>query len=237
MATIGFDAESYYGIEDYGNGWYRCYIEVANNENCSIFAASGDGSSSSHNNYTGDGSGVYLYGVQVEANVSYHTSYIPTYGTSASRAADSATLANVDTNGIITDTALSLVWEANITNDTTTNFNDMVIINISAGSNFRWETRANNDIRIQEGITLSGDAPNASIVGNVSNTKFGVTMTPTQIKTYTDGVLKQTFNGSYNIASFDQILIGMQNSGYETKQLLAFPSVLTESEMITLTTP
>ncbi len=62
-------------------------------------------------------------------------------------------------------------------------------------------------------------------------------MTPTQIKTYTDGVLKQTFNGSYNIASFDQILIGMQNSGYETKQLLAFPSVLTESEMITLTTP
>jgi len=70
------------GIIDYGNGWYRIYM---------VMEAVGGGSAAFiMRNWSGfDGSnGFYLWGAMLEEG-SYSTSYIPTYGTSTTRVADS----------------------------------------------------------------------------------------------------------------------------------------------------
>ena len=77
-------------IEDYGNGWYRCWVKAAptsNNARFLIIPILTD-IASRNPAFAGDGStGFYMYGVEREAG-SYPTSYIPTYGSSVTRPAD-----------------------------------------------------------------------------------------------------------------------------------------------------
>lgn len=83
------DSRAY--IENVGNGWYRCTL-VAKSVNAGanyVRIVIGDGSATGHTpSYTGNGTdGIYIYGAQLEAS-SFSTSYIRTYGNSATRAAD-----------------------------------------------------------------------------------------------------------------------------------------------------
>lgn len=95
-----------YDIEDYGNGWYRCYVvfnvDVGDLNGYSYVYLSNQDESF---NVT-SGTSVHLYGAQVEAG-SYPTSYIPNHsGGSVTRGADfmsqSANAANFnDSEGTI----------------------------------------------------------------------------------------------------------------------------------------
>ena len=80
-------------IEDYGNGWYRCYITftaASTSTYIQVLLAQDDETT----NYAGNGTdGIFLFGAQLE-EASYASSYIPTYGTSTSRSADSCSLTN-----------------------------------------------------------------------------------------------------------------------------------------------
>jgi len=68
-----------------GNGWYRCVLQSAQASTVSAFSVSGSGT----DNTTSTAGTVYLYGAQLEV-ASFHTSYIPTISSTATRAKDLA---------------------------------------------------------------------------------------------------------------------------------------------------
>jgi hypothetical protein len=82
------------GIQDVGNGWYRCHITTSLNATSSGggYAWISDGTLGRSSGVTGDGiKGIHAYGIQLEAG-SFPTSYIKTAGSTVHRAFDLASI-------------------------------------------------------------------------------------------------------------------------------------------------
>jgi len=80
-------------IENYGNGWYRCYITATIDAGDLTGKLAFNVTPSTSTVFYGsaaaaDGKNIYVYGAMLEAG-SYSTSYLPTYGTSTTRVQDS----------------------------------------------------------------------------------------------------------------------------------------------------
>jgi hypothetical protein len=74
---------------DYGNGWYRCIYTrtILSSEFNSVMGISNNNTES----YLGNGtSNIFAYGLQIELNANYATSYIPTAGSTATRLGETA---------------------------------------------------------------------------------------------------------------------------------------------------
>jgi hypothetical protein len=101
----------------YPNGWYRVSVTMTSTQANTIGTAQirlRDGNSIS---YTGDGtSGIYLWGAQLEQS-SYATSYIPTSGSTATRAADVSTSAATFGNSWYEQSEGTFYWKGKIYSD------------------------------------------------------------------------------------------------------------------------
>ena len=84
--TAGYTAN----MEDFGNGWYRCSVVTPTGFNERAIFAVADANNSATSTANGE-DGILLYGTQLEVGAT-PSSYIPTSGSTATRAADTLTV-------------------------------------------------------------------------------------------------------------------------------------------------
>ncbi|NRA78739.1 MAG: hypothetical protein HRU18_11065 [Pseudoalteromonas sp.] len=75
------------GMENYGNGWYRCYATVVASGSTDIVYLMLTDTDNSNISTTNGTDGIEIWGAQIE-QLSYATSYIPTNGSAVTRLAD-----------------------------------------------------------------------------------------------------------------------------------------------------
>ena len=142
-------------MEAVGNGWYRCSAVATPNSTSPLrfqLVSSTGGAS-----YVGDGTGHYLWGLQIEEAGSFPTSYIKTTGSTATRSADVASIPVADFG--YNQSAFTVSIEASHLYDTFPSFNRF------------WELSGGGDT-----VGLYGNSGSSSYVsmtvGGVSQVSF-----------------------------------------------------------------
>jgi hypothetical protein len=218
-----------YNIEDYGNDWYRCYavfnIDVGDTSGyCYVYLSSTDESFNVVN-----GTGALLYGGQLEAG-SYPTSYIPTYGTSQTRSADSGVS---DVDSLLTSNA-TYTWmvEFIVPEMMLTGGGEITFRDAGGSSQLRIYCNQNNMVQLR----VEDNSQNYYIPVSVGDTaKCLFQCTNGLVKGFYNGVLVKTFTIDTGMDA-QKIHLGPPVAAPEVKQVLLFNTALTDSECIALTT-
>lgn len=225
-----FDSlEPTFDIQPFGNGWYRCIVNTNSGSGATAFQirpishAQGETGGWTGSNY------IYAYGVQYEASASYPTSYIPTYGTAAVRGADD-----------LSDSTFTALPNANFTI-----FFEVEEWAGSEGNNYQirfLDASGNRSVQFRnrpEGWRwlIVNDAGGSAYLDTASYTytKMACRYNGTNYQLFANGsAVGSPFAASDtavldNLGSFDIGIMGI-------KQMLCFPTALTDAECIALTT-
>jgi len=241
-ATIGFDLDE--GtcqaggvIEPYGDGWYRISVSksVAGDADKSgyfyLYSTDTLGGTSSTS-----GNQLYVYGAQIEEG-SYPTSYIPTYGTSASRADDDCSKTGVadligSTEGtIFLEGAYNRAASGNNVFFELINSPNQLVLYMDSGTN---ELKLYNSENPTNRLTLSsGD--NRGV-----NHKIAIAYKDNDFAVYRDGVAQSVTGTNLAPTGMANIYVGQNRTGGEVgqsvfKQILLFKTRLTNAELAALT--
>ena len=154
------------GIEDCGNGWYRCHVVFtsdATDTTGNIRIVVGDGDNDATVDFDGTSS-ILIYGAQFEAG-STPSSYIPTSGASSSRAAETLTIpaANLPWPTPIDPQSVSLQMAGRMTYADDDAVNTVIM--------HRWLFTGNDQIqaRLNTASTNTGTVELFSIAASVSD--------------------------------------------------------------------
>ena len=224
-------------IEDYGNGWYRCVINVTAAGWVGLYALN----DSSQNSYIGNVSkGVYLYGASLEQG-SYATSYIPTQGSAVTRSADACN--NGGNEQVINSTEGVLYGEVKyLSNDIGSGVYSP--ISISGGSTnfvtFRHQGGASNRLSIFIYVNNVEKFVFVTTVYDLNNyVKIAVLYSSSGSKVFINGTVAytDTINSSFPSNSLTKIE-GFQGGDYfygNVKDLRLYNTALTDTELQALT--
>ena len=223
---------SNYGIEDYGNGWHRCWVELLASERASIFTSN---SSTSVGEYVGDGSSIYIWGAQVEEQ-SYPTSYIPTSGTVTTRLADVCT--DAGNEQVINSSEGVLYFEGSSLFDTPDSDRIIRIENSSDATNqyvdFRYDTTQN---RVQIVVRENGvnQTTNGVVIADTTvNNKFALKYKVNDIALWVNGVEEITVSSASVPTGLDDL--SFNNFYGNVKDVRIYATSLSDSELAILTT-
>jgi hypothetical protein len=217
-----------YEVIDYGNGWRRYIIVIS-------YSGAGGNKAYGHIEWNDASEPIYLYGFQLEQDATYETSYIPTYGVSQTRLQDSATASNV--TSLIGQTEGTLFMDCDNLNFSS----DVMSFFPSAGSVYGSGVLiflSGSDLR----FFLFANSTNSIFTTNFVNggrNKIAMTYTSTAINAYVNGVKVGTSTSAAFPQPLNEIRLGSAqalNPNKEVNQALVFPTALTDSECIELTT-
>lgn len=238
---------AYQNIEDYGNGWYRC--SVGGNSNPATtsylvqFGIAGAAIPPTYNNYVPQYAGstsnyLYAYGAQLESG-SYPTSYIPTYGTAGSRGEDKSWLLN--TNVMPTDYPFTMFVEAPVQAGKDEDFISFGRSDTSDSYKCIQFKSSTNKVQVQNRVGASNTILTSSSTYSTGTLKIAYKLTSSEVKVFVNGVEEASSSSVTAFDSVDDLLLGQLRIVSDTnrrstlKQALIFPTALTDSECIALT--
>ena len=226
-------------IEDYGNGWYRLSAQATASATGSAAFGLDLTNDAQDNTYVGTGTDYHIvYGFQCETG-SYVSSLIPTYGTSATRTADSALKTGISsligqTEGTMFVEAKAIrsnggeFYQASISDGTANNAAVLGFTNTAGQIRFRFE---------------NGGAVQAEIFANGVNTSTSVKMAlaykANDFVMYVNGVQAGT-DTSGSVPSFTQFQFANGTNTLtqmygNVNQVLLFKTRLSNADLATLT--
>ena len=228
-------------IEDYGNGWYRCSFtaSVLQSTGAYNFSRVQTGINESLFYYQGDGtSGMYFYGWQVEQNATYPTSYIPTYGTSQTRAVDILFEGATGFSNFFNAAEGTLFFEVDepLFRQLTTDGRSIALRDTTNGEFFQLRGRSNSVY-----FLLTMCSPNVVSIANIeNNTKYAIKWNGSEVKMFTDGAAR---GSTSQVDSFRPYTLGAATgfgmytpTGEKFNDITFFPTALSDSACMELTT-
>ena len=181
---------------------------------------------------------VYVYGAQAEAG-SYSTSYLPTYGTSTSRSADSCSLTNA--SNLIGQSEGTFFWEGSFQNSinpillqlipSSGNYTNSIYLEYTGG-NIRISSWYSGTLQAQISVSASLNT-NYKIAFAYKENDFVAYVNGTSIGSDTSGSipdgLSRVFIGQLNSTTAESFV------GCKPKQTILFPTRLTNDQLAELT--
>jgi hypothetical protein len=218
-------------IEDYGNGWYRCIV-------VGTFPSSGVTSGGVYPRIEGNGY-LYLYGLQVEKNVTYPTSYLPTYGTSATRTSESCSKTGI--SSLIGQTEGTLFVDAYF-DGVNQALSRMGLFVRTTGSNTGYAFlnfylgKLNCALRVG-GVTMFDSLQTGLLPAGRYKIAMGYKSGDTAI--YMNGNQVGTDTDTFGTTGYTEAYVGCSSSGVQLgdgiNQALVFTSRLSNADLATLT--